>query len=623
MNRFEVSLMKTFHIKKVLFFLLIVFISLLGISVKSHAQFRLYIHLVNKDSTNDRGKLESKVIKGLETTFPNKNLCTDYIFKLTKFLSLKGFPASSVDSISFDSSAAYINLYLGNQYKWLEISTSSVDKKILDETGWNEKHYSDIKLDFSDIKVQEQKMLQWLAKNGYPFASIRLDSIHFVPSFENMAEGVNANLIVEKGPLYHIDSIRLFGKVKIRNLFLQHYLSIRNGSLYSTDKLAAINRKLLELPYIRQQQRWDISMLGTGSVLNLYLQPRPSSQINFLVGFLPSTQTGKSQLTGDINLNLKNSLGLGETIFLTWQQLQRQSPRLTLGYQQPFIFNSSFGIDFNFDLLKRDSTFLQLDGQIGVQYLLSSNQSGKIFFQTQRTYLLPGGIDTNQIRHTKKLPVNVDVASNSLGLDYEWYNTNYRFNPRKGNELIIVTSVGLKKITKNNDIANLIDPLDPGYSFNSLYDSIKLNSYQIKIKFSGAHYVPLAKRSTLKGALNAGFLESPNVFRNELFQIGGYKLLRGFNEESIYATRYAVLTGELRYLVGINRYLFIFTDLAATTTHFQTTAFNNTFIGVGAGLAFETKIGFLNFTYAVGKRNDVNFNIREASKIHFGYVNYF
>jgi hypothetical protein len=38
---------------------------------------------------------------------------------------------------------------------------------------------------------------------------------------------------------------------------------------------------------------------------------------------------------------------------------------------------------------------------------------------------------------------------------------------------------------------------------------------------------------------------------------------------------------------------------------------------------FETKFGLLNLSYAIGKRNDIKFNIREASKIHFGYINYF
>jgi hypothetical protein len=50
---------------------------------------------------------------------------------------------------------------------------------------------------------------------------------------------------------------------------------------------------------------------------------------------------------------------------------------------------------------------------------------------------------------------------------------------------------------------------------------------------------------------------------------------------------------------------------------------NNQFTGVGLGILFETKAGLLNISYAAGKRNDVKFNLREASKLHFGYINYF
>ncbi|MDQ6889979.1 MAG: BamA/TamA family outer membrane protein, partial [Bacteroidota bacterium] len=144
-----------------------------------------------------------------------------------------------------------------------------------------------------------------------------------------------------------------------------------------------------------------------------------------------------------------------------------------------------------------------------------------------------------------------------------------------------------------------------------------------RIQGSAIHYIPLGKSSTLKTAFSSGWLETPQVFRNELFQIGGYRLLRGFDEESIYANRYAVFTAEYRYLVGINSYLFGFSDAGFTRTNFNTTSFSNNFISGGIGLAFETKLGLLNLSYAVGKRNDVKFDIRNSSKIHFGYINYF
>ena len=554
----------------------------------------------------------------LQTSFSNREHCTDYIFRIPGILTAKGYPAASIDSLFYDSTSAYINLYLGVQYKWFEIITDSIDKKLLNETGWNTRVFQNTKMDFVQLQTRQQKILAYYETRGYPFAAIKLDSIKIEE------DKIKALLKIDKGPLYFIDSIRVYGKVKIKNLFLQRYLGIEKGSLYDKNKLQNISKKLLELPYLQEQQHWDLNMLGSGSVLNLYLQQKRSSQVNFLIGILPgNAQTGKLQVTADVNLNLKNALGTGESILLNWQQLQKQSPKLNLGYQHPYIFNSPFGIDLTFDLLKRDSSYLQLNAQAGLLYILSANQSGKIFLQNQRTYLLSGGFDTNQIKITKRLPANIDVTANSLGINYEWINTNYLYNPREGNELKIVTAIGLKKIFINNEIANLKDPAAPPFKFSSLYDSFTLNTYQFRIKFNAAHYFPVAKKSTLKTEINGGVFQSQDIFRNELFQIGGSKLLRGFDEESIYASQYAIFTAEYRYLTGINSYLFGFTDIGVTKTHFQTTNFTNNFFSAGLGLSFETKFGIVNVSYAIGKRNDVKFDLQGASKLHFGYINYF
>jgi outer membrane protein assembly factor BamA len=60
-----------------------------------------------------------------------------------------------------------------------------------------------------------------------------------------------------------------------------------------------------------------------------------------------------------------------------------------------------------------------------------------------------------------------------------------------------------------------------------------------------------------------------------------------------------------------------------TQTKFTSTNYSNSFISGGIGLEFETKFGLLNLSYALGKRNDVKFDIRNSSRIHFGYINYF
>lgn len=572
-------------------------------------QYRLYIHYVDKDSSFTTRDLN------LKTSFVNQPLCLDYINKLTQTLNLKGYLAASVDEIFFDSASARIDLFLGEQQNWIQINTDSIDKRALDESGFIAANFNNKPVNFGELDQVKERIVSYYEKNGYPFASVYLDSVQLK---ENALSGM---LKAKAGPLYHIDSIKVTGKAKISNQFLQHYLGIPNGSIYNKEKLEQVGKRILDLPYLQEDQPSELIMLGTGSVLNLFLQAKKSSQVNFLIGFLPANnQTNKLQLTGDVNLNLKNALGKGETILVNWQQLQVKSPRLNIGYQHPFIFNSSFGIDFSFELFKKDSAFLQLNTQLGLQYLFSANQTGKLFIQRQSTSLLGSGVDTNLVKITKQLPFNIDVSAVNVGIDYEWNNTNYRLNPKSGNEIRLTTSAGVKTIQKNNDIINIVDTT---FNYTSLYDSLKLKSYQLKVKLSAAHYFPAGKRSTLKTAFNGAIFSSQSVFRNELFQIGGYKLMRGFDEESIYATRYAVFTAEYRYLVGLNSYLFCFSDAGWVKNKFQNTDINTSYLSGGLGLVFETKVGLLNMSLAVGKRSDLNFDLRRGSKIHFGYINYF
>jgi outer membrane protein assembly factor BamA len=213
--------------------------------------------------------------------------------------------------------------------------------------------------------------------------------------------------------------------------------------------------------------------------------------------------------------------------------------------------------------------------------------------------------------------------TNNIGIDYQFNNTDYRLNPRKGNEWYVMMSGGLRKIKKNTTIMSLeTDASGKPFDFGTLYDTLTLKTYILKLKLAGAHYFKTGKQATIRTAVNAGWIETENAFDNEVFQIGGYKLLRGFDEESIYATQYTVGTAEFRYLIGINAYLFTFADFGWARNDTYAENVSHTYLGTGFGMALETKAGILNLSYAVGKRDDVTFSLRQ-SKIHFGFVSIF
>ena len=585
---------------------------LLNVYASAQDTYHLYQRCIDRELSFLSGTV------GLQTDFTSRAACTAYINKLPGYLQSKGYVTASIDSLQYDSLAAHMVLFLGEAYQWVQLDTRLVDPLVLEGVGWKAKMFTGKPIDFGEVRTWQERMLDYLEKNGHPFARVDLEILQIDSG------KVSALLKIDKGPLYKIDSIRVYGNVHISNNYLQRYLDIHNRSTYNKEKLLRISKKIRELVWVEEEKPSDLTKLGTGSVLNLYLRSRRSSQVNVLIGFLPNNDQLSSKkilLTGEATVNLKNALGNGETIGLNWQQLQVKSPRLDFLYQHPFIFNSPLGLDFSFDMFRKDSTFLNVNFQLGARYVLNTSQAGQLFIQRVQTIV--NGVNTAFILQNHRLPDEADIGTTNLGVEYEFNNTDYRYNPRKGNEFRLITSVGTKKIKKNNEILELKDPGNPSFDFGTLYDTVRLKTYQLRVKASAVHYFPLGgQRSTVKTALNAGLLQSGNVFRNELFQLGGYKLLRGFDEESQYLSQFAIATLEYHYLVGRNSYFYVLADGGWGKNKSQNNKINYSYFGTGLGLAFETKAGIFNLAWAVGKRNDTDFNLRQ-SKIHFGFINYF
>ena len=105
---------------------------------------------------------------------------------------------------------------------------------------------------------------------------------------------------------------------------------------------------------------------------------------------------------------------------------------------------------------------------------------------------------------------------------------------------------------------------------------------------------------------------SSNIFRNELFQIGGYRLLERFWWSQSVLSQYAIGTAEYRYLIGENSYFNVFFGWrmgkrmpvrAKTELYFTSRE-------VGAG--FRNKSGIVQPGMGGGSRNDIPFNLRQS-----------
>ena len=580
--------------------------SFLFLSLNAQRSCDLFIISADKDSAFLRSLQ-------LQSSFVDKTSCIQYIHRLPQLLALKGYASSSVDSIREDSASVWIKLFIGNKFTWEKLSISDSANNLLNTLGYHPSEFDHQNFLQQNLEKLYNDVLGHFADNGYPFAKISLDSI-----FVN-GDRISGHLNIQSGPLYHVDTVIVEGNVKISRFFLQQYLQVHDHDVYSQQRLDGINQRLSALNYLQQSQPWQIEMLNTGAQLHLYLQPTKSNSVNLLVGLLPQSDqnSGKLLFTGEATVGLRNSFGTGETLGLNWLQPQPRSPQLNVVYQQPYIFRSPFGLNLDFQLQKQDSAYLNINGQFGVQYELNQHQSGALIIQASSTSVL--SVDTNQVKLTGELPPVADVNTTSLGLQYNFYNTDYRFNPRRGNEFFASGIFGNKNVKENSSITQI---KDPNFDGGKLYDSVELHSYQFRLQGSAAKFFPLGRQSTIKVAINAGWFQSPDCFQNELFRIGGFKLLRGFDEESIYTNRYSVETAEYRYLLGRNSWFYGFTDLGWAAYNVNDVKFSHTYLGFGVGLSLETNSGIFSISLAEGKRDDTQINFQQA-KIHLGFISLF
>ena len=522
--------------------------------------------------------------------------------------------AASIDSLFCRGDVCFAFLFTGASYNTFFIENGNVDNKVLKATGLTT--YFDRAITYSEFLYIREELLSYGENNGFPFSFVRLSGFRVVDKM------VRGKLFWDKGRLFRISKLISEEENNLKLLFLENYLSLKKGSIYRKHRISETSRKLNELPFVRELRPPYVSFEEEEAAVHLFLKSEKANRFNFLIGILPNNrENGKVLITGDLDAQFQNQFGRGEKIHLQFEQLRSETQKLIFAHSYPYLFNTAIGLDVAFGLYKRDTTYRDLSWNLGFQYYLEEGGYLKAFSKNVVSTLLT--IDSERVIQQKSLPINVDIRFSSFGLAYHLERLDYRFNPRSGWLVNLEGNGGFRKIRKNNKILDLLDQDNPGFDFTDLYQAIDLNTFQFQFSGRVDRYFSIGKGGTFKsGIQGAGTFSETSVFTNEQFRIGGNRLLRGFDEESVFATVYAVGTLEYRYLIGANSYLFLFGDFAYIRNKTRKNDFTDWPMGLGAGISFETKAGVFGVSYAVGRLKNEVFEFKRA-KIHFGLVNLF
>jgi hypothetical protein len=554
-----------------------------------NAQIIYKLQVINTDSQSIFKKITYK------KQFSNKEFIAKESNKIYVSLINEGYISASMDSIVQDSLTYKAYITIGQKYKWVSLKYSKKDQAIVSKLGYNERFFSNRPFKFTELSRFMEKVIVYYENNGHPFVSAKLDSIRFYKS------NVTANLKIEKNVFVKLDSLITEGTGKVSQRFLLRYLGIKNGMPYNAEVFSGVSKKIKQLPFVTEKKTPIIKLTDKQNKLYLFLEKKNASQFDGIIGILPSDK-GKTVFTGDVKIKLVNSiLKTGETFDINWRRLQTQTQDLKATIIYPYIGGLPVGADYNIKLYKKDSTFLDVNNSLGLNYYFSGLNFIKVFYKQRNANL----ISTSGLANITVLPEYADVVTKAYGVGFFIEKLDYRFNPRKGLAVNIQGSVGNRQIRKNpkiNDVA---------------YLTIALKTSQYQLEGSVVGYINLVKNHVIKLSTQFGSVFGNTIYKNELFRMGGLRTLRGFDEESIYASTFVIPTIEYRFLFEKNSNIFLFAEGAWYENANVSGYTNDTPMSVGAGINFETKAGIFNLSYALGKQYGNGFDLR-IGKIHAG-----
>lgn len=397
-------------------------------------------------------------------------------------------------------SSCVVKIEPGNAYRWVALRKGNAGEDVLTASGFREHQFYNKPFDYTDYNRKVDKMLSYLEENGYPFAQVKLDSI------KADSLSIAARLDIDKGDLIKFDTVEVVGDANIKSWFVGKYLGIKKDNLYNEQLIRNGNSRLSQLPFLQITRPGIVYFVGSTARPVVFLSNRRSSSIDGVIGFAPASDNNNSKLliTGEANLRLQNLFGTGKSFDLAFRSFLSGSQELRTKIVWPYIFRSSIGLDYELNLLKFDSTFLDVKHDVGIQYRLIGNDYIKAFYTLQTTTLIT--VDTNAVRVSKALPQANDLRNDLYGLGMKMTRYDYFFNPRKGYSIEATAAAGIRNIQRNPTVDGVRFRQEDGSSL-SIYDTMQLRSVQYRFYLRGDVFVPLSGRLVCRGELVGGHVK--------------------------------------------------------------------------------------------------------------------
>ena len=480
-----------------------------------------------------------------------------------------GYYALKIDSTAVEPCTLYINK--GKQFKRIYIKSSEIS--ILPQLKYDaltKQYYTD------NYDLLLKKIKDSLSNSGQPFSKIATKTKGYINEF------AFAEIEIENSSQRIVNDIKFMGYEKVPKFVRKELL--KNELIYNDEAIQNIHDKLDKYRFLTQTDPPKVSFTKDSTIIYVYTKKLRQNFINGILGF-ETDEENKLNLQGNVQLSLLNTFNANEKIKIDWKSGLNKSQNLIFETFLPYLFNKNIALETNLNLIKQDSTFFKLEWRNGLLYQLNPDHYVGANFNLA---------NSNYIKNQ-----NSDFSKNGFGISYLFQDL--RMHELQENKTFIKFSSTLWKRKVNNEADSKTDQTEVIYWVERQQRIYK------------NHYV----NSVFHGG---NLIQKGEILENDLYQVGGFNTIRGFNQNSILTPAYNTLSLAYRYIPNNKIFFELFSDLALiqNKTGEDATFFN----AYGLGMQFSTSFGWFQLNYALGS-NEGNSTGLSEGKIHLGIKSYF
>jgi hypothetical protein len=530
---------------------------------------------------------ETKIIDSISYQIKHKDIKSlfEEITKSQNSLLKKGFLELNLTNTTKINDSSYVaNFSLGKK-----ISSIHIIKTI--DLGLNkiiEIEKDTIIIPYSTIDFFLNEKKKRLEVAGYPLATLQLKNITTsgtilfanLEIIENKQKKINTIIINKndgktfKFPKGHLNQIK------------KKY----NNTVVSEISINKIKEDFDKYNFAKQTKYPETLFTKDSTKIYIYLEKQNANNFDGFIGF-NTNENQKLTLSGYLDLQLENILNAGEEFRLNWKNNGDDQTTFSSTLEIPYIFTSPLGLKGQINIFKQDSTFQNTRTTLEASYFLNYNT---------RLYIGREATSSSDIQNANNTTIS-DFRSEFLtsSFVYSKRDLNNLMSPTKAS---ITLKLGLGKRENTNTTAA---------------ENISKQKY-IDLRTTYTFYINNKNHFNTKAIFQ--HLDSKEYGLNELYRFGGINSIRGFQENSIIAKSYFIVTTEYRYLLNPNLYINTVVDYGIYNLPNSNAELNfqKNLISTGLGFSLLNKNGILQVSAVKNYNNDSETQISNII-LHLSY----